>query len=74
MLSFSCPAARAGRFGLPFNRETESWRCLVTGRRIHSMLEPEPGIKSRNPYAAWKCSQNTGFSRVLSGGRQLLIF
>lgn len=80
MLSFSLPAARARKFMLLFNMETESWRCLVTGRRIPSKSEPEPGIKSRNPDSPRKCSENTGFwqehdfSRVLSEGRQLVIF
>lgn len=81
MLSFSLPAARARRFMLLFSRETESWRCLVTSRRILSKSEPEPGIKSRNSDSPWKCSENIGFwqehdfiSHVLSEGRQLLIF
>lgn len=52
----------------------------MTGRRIPSKSEPEPGIKSRNPDSPPKCLENTGFwqehdfSRVLSEGRQLLIF
>lgn len=53
MLSFSFPTARAKRFVLLFNRDTESWRCLVTGRRIPSKSEPDPGIKSRNPDSSW---------------------
>lgn len=75
MLSFSLPAVRAKRFVLLFNRETESWGCLVPGRRIPSKSEPEPAIESRTPVLGkhWLLKEHD-FSCVLSKGRQLLIF